>query len=276
MKRILFPTDFSEVATNAFVHALEFAHAVNGEIIVLHSYDLPPIDDQFFPENFNEVYDTMELAHFDLFKEEIPKLRTLMEEHHYDTIKMTHRLMEGNLAVNIKKAVQDDAIDLVIMGTSSAAEWEAVFAGSNSGAVILNLNVPMLCVPAGVKYKKIHTIGFVTHYRTEDCKALQTTMSIASLLDAKVKCLYIKNHTTLVTSEVISTWDNEFKDAPVTFFTIQSDQIKQVTLDFIANHQIDVLSMLTYKSNFFEAMFVPSYAEKTPSDIQIPVLALHA
>ncbi len=276
MKRILFPTDFSEVATNAFVHALEFAHAIKGEIIVLHSYDLPPIDDQFFPENFNEVYDTVELAHFDLFKEEIPKLREIIEEHHFDDIKMTHRLMEGNLAENIKKAIDEDAIDIVIMGTTGASEWEALFAGTNSGSVILKLAVPMLCIPAGVRYKKINTIGFITHYRPEDKKALHITLAIAKILEAKIKCLHIKNIHTEVTTGTIKVWDNEFQGEPITFFTIQSDQIKQVTLDFIANHQIDVLSMLTYKSNFFEAMFVPSYAEKTPTDIQIPVLAIHA
>jgi nucleotide-binding universal stress UspA family protein len=276
MKRILFPTDFSEVATNAFVHALEFVNAVQGEIYVLHSYDLPPIDDQFFPENFTEVYDTMELAHFDLFKEEIPKLREIIEEHHFDSIKMTHRLMEGNLAENIKKSIQEDAIDILIMGTTGAAEWEALFAGSNSGSVILNLSVPMLCIPAGVQYKKIKDIGFITHYRPEDKKALHTTIDIAKRLDAKVKCLYIKNSHSEVTTGTIKEWDDEFSNEPITFFTIQSDQIKQVTLDFIEHHNIEVLSMLTYKNSFFEAMFVPNYSEKTTSDINIPVLAIHA
>jgi nucleotide-binding universal stress UspA family protein len=70
MKRILFPTDFSEAATNAFVHALAFAKNNQGELILLHSYPLP-IDDQFFPENFKMVYDTVELTEFDMFKEEV-------------------------------------------------------------------------------------------------------------------------------------------------------------------------------------------------------------
>jgi nucleotide-binding universal stress UspA family protein len=33
MKRILFPTDFSEAATNAFIHALQFAKIVQGEFV---------------------------------------------------------------------------------------------------------------------------------------------------------------------------------------------------------------------------------------------------
>jgi nucleotide-binding universal stress UspA family protein len=46
MKRILFPTDFSEAATNAFIHALQFAKIVQGELL-LHAL-LPVFDNQFF------------------------------------------------------------------------------------------------------------------------------------------------------------------------------------------------------------------------------------
>jgi nucleotide-binding universal stress UspA family protein len=47
MKRILFPTDFSEAATNAFIHALQFAKIVQGELL-LHAFELPVFDNQFF------------------------------------------------------------------------------------------------------------------------------------------------------------------------------------------------------------------------------------
>ncbi|MGA9638171.1 universal stress protein [Flavobacterium sp.] len=276
MKRILFPTDFSEVATNAFVHAVELAKKIQGELIVLHSYDLPPMDDQFFPENFTEVYETVELAHFDLFKDELPKLRKIIEEHNFEDIKMTHRLMEGNFVTNIKKAIEEDAIDYLIMGTSGATDWEALFGGSNSGSVILGIDVPMLCVPFGVAHKKIDTIGFVTHYKQQDKIALHKTLDLAKIIHAKVKCLYVKTTTSEVDIEIIKEWEQTFKEQPVEYFMFQSDEIKQVTLDFIAKEKIDVLSMLTYKSGFFEGMFVANYAKKTTEDIKIPILVMHA
>jgi hypothetical protein len=33
MKRIIFPTDFSEIATNACIYALQFAKVIQAEII---------------------------------------------------------------------------------------------------------------------------------------------------------------------------------------------------------------------------------------------------
>lgn len=276
MKRILFPTDFSEVATNAFVYALELAEIVQGELVVLHSYDLIPMDNQFFPENFNEVYDSIELANFDLFKEEVPKLRAIMEKHKLQHIKMTHQLMEGNLIANIKKSIHENKIDYVVMGTSGVTEWEALFAGSNSGSVILGLDVPMFCVPLGVKFKKIRTIGYINHYTPKDKEALSTVLDIAKKTKAKIKCLYVKTSNSEIDIETIEKWEKMFSQEPITFFVIQSDEIKQMMQDFIAYQDIDVLTMLTYKSSFFEGMFVPNYAKKNEADIDIPVLVIHA
>jgi nucleotide-binding universal stress UspA family protein len=97
MKKILFPTDFSEVANNAFIHALEFAKLVNGELILLHTFDLPIIDNQFIPDNYYKIFDSMQLAQFDMFKEEIPKLRELAQKRKLDNIKLSHKLMDGDL-----------------------------------------------------------------------------------------------------------------------------------------------------------------------------------
>jgi nucleotide-binding universal stress UspA family protein len=275
MKRILFPTDFSEVASNAFVYALEFAKLVQGELIVLHSYDLLPMDSQFFPENFNEVYDSIELTNFDLFKEEIPKLRAIMEKHKAEHIKMTHRLLEGDLVANIKKSIIEDKIDCVIMGTSGVTEWESLFAGSNSGSVILGIDVPVFCVPLGVKFKRINTIGFVNHYKPQDKIALNAVLALAKKINAKIKCLYIKTSNSDIDVKTIEEWEDEFSPEHIAFFVIQSDEVKQVIQDFISYQDIDVLTMLTYKSSFFVDIFVPNYAKKPVSDIDIPILVIH-
>jgi nucleotide-binding universal stress UspA family protein len=275
MKKILFPTDFSEVATNAFVHALEFAKIVQGELILLHTFELPVFDNQFFPENYAVIYDSLELARFDVFKDEIPKLRAIAEERHLDKIKMSHRLMDGELLFNIKRAIKEDKIDFIVMGTSGVTGWETFFVGSNSGSVIIGTDVPMLCVPVEAKYKKIETIGFTTRFRPKDKKALETVLEIAKKTKAKVKCLYVKTSDSDVSKETIQKWETEFIKEPIEFFVIQSDEIKETIYDFILYKDIDVLTMLTYKRGFFEGLFKPSFTKKMVSNFDIPILAIH-
>jgi hypothetical protein len=53
---VSFSNWFSETATNAFVHALEFAKVVNGELVLLHTFDLPIYDNQFYGELYGYVW----------------------------------------------------------------------------------------------------------------------------------------------------------------------------------------------------------------------------
>ncbi len=275
MKKILFPTDFSEAADNAFVHALEFAKIVNAELVLLHTFELPVYDNQFFPENYNILFDSLQLSEFDMFKDEIPKLHAIAEKRNLNHIKMSHRLMDGNLLYNIKKAIKEENIDFIVMGTSGATGWEAFFLGTNTGNVLTAVDVPVLSVPSEAKFKKIETIGFTTRYRAKDKKALKDVLKIAMKTNAKVKCLYVKTNNSDVAGTTIKQWEEEFKDEPVVFSIIPSDDVQDTILDFVLFKDIDVLAMLTYKRNFFVELFKPSLTQKFSNKLDIPVLAIH-
>ncbi len=275
MKKILFPTDFSEVATNAFIHALEFAKIVQGELVLLHTFELPIYDNQFFPENYNVLFDSLQLSEFDMFKEEIPKLHAIAEERNLDKIKMSHRLMDGSLLFNIKKAIKEEKIDFIVMGTSGATGWEAFFMGTNTGNVLTAVDVPVLSVPLEAKFKKIETIGFTTRFRAKDKKALKDVLKIAKKTNANVKCLYVKTNNSDVSKTTIKQWEEEFAKEPIQFSVIPSDDVQDTILDFVLFKDIDVLAMLTYKRNFFVELFKPSLTQKFSNTLDIPVLAMH-
>lgn len=275
MKKILFPTDFSNVANNAFTHALGFAKLVHGELILLHTYELPIIDNQFAPQNYKEVFDSLELANFDRFKDEIPKLRQIAIENNCEHVKFSHILMDGDLMYNVKEIIKNDAIDYLVMGTSGATGWKEMFLGTNTGEAIANLSIPILSVPERAKYSKIETIGFTTRFREKDKEALRRVIEIAKSAHAVVKCLYVQTKESDNTKAIYEEWEALFKEEPVQFFIIPSDKVKQTIEDFIEHKNIDVLAMLTYKRTFFQWMFTTSFTEKMSYHCPIPVLALH-
>ncbi|WP_310559609.1 universal stress protein [Flavobacterium sp.] len=275
MKKILFPTDFSDAANNAFVHALEFAKIVNGELVLLHTFELPMYDNQFFPENYNVLFDSLQLSQFDMFKDEISKLHSIAEKLNLNHIKMSHRLMDGTLLFNIKKAIEEEKIDFIVMGTSGVTGWEAFFLGTNTGNVLTAVDVPVLSVPSDYKFKKIEIIGFTTRYRSKDKKALRDVLKIAKKTNATVKCLYVKTNDSDVAASTIKKWEEEFADEPILFSIIPSDDVQDTILDFVLFKDIDVLAMLTYKRNFFVELFKPSLTQKFSNRLGIPVLAMH-
>ncbi|UPZ14858.1 universal stress protein [Flavobacterium humidisoli] len=275
MKKILFPTDFSDAATNAFVHALEFAKVVNAELILLHTFEIPVYDSQFFPENYASIYSSIELAKFEMFKDEIPKLRTIAAERNLEDIVIKHRLMDGDLIYNLKNAVEEDQIDFVIMGTNSASDWTKFFTGSNTESVISGVEVPVLCIPIDAKFKKIKTIGFTTRYREKDKKELKKILKIAKKTDAKVKSLYVKTSNSDVTDETRKEFEKEFALENVEFLVLPSDDVKETILDFILYKDIDVLTTITHKRSFFESLFDSSFSKKIAKEVTIPILVMH-
>jgi nucleotide-binding universal stress UspA family protein len=274
MKRILFPTDFSEAATNAFIHALEFAKIVRGELVLLHTFEMPVFDNQFFPENYMLIYESVELSQFEMFKDEIPKLRTIAAEQHLSEIKIIHRLMNGNLLFNVNKSIKDDKIDYVIMGTEGASGWSEFFTGTNTGNVLGDVSVPILCIPIDAKHKKIDTIGFTTRFRPKDKKALKKVVKLAKMAAADIKCLYVRTSKSDVATETIKKWEEDFEHDPIEFFVMDSNEVKETILDFILSQKIDVLTMLTYKRSFFESLFHPSMTKKFANNFDIPILAI--
>lgn len=275
MKKILFPTDFSEAATNAFIHALEFAKIVNAELILLHTFEIPVYDSQFFPENYAAIYSSIELAKFEMFKDEIPKLKAIAAERNLEDIVIKHRLMDGDLLYNLKNVVAEDDIDFVIMGTNGISDWTTFFFGSNTSSVISGVEVPVLCVPIDAKFKKIKTIGFTTRYREKDKKELRKVLKIAKKTNAKVKSLYVKTTTSDVSVETIKEWEREFADENVEFLVLPSDDVKETIIDFILFKDIDILTTITHKRSFFESLFSSGFSKKITKEVSIPVLIMH-
>jgi len=275
MKKILIPTDFSDTATNAFIHALEFAKIVKAELILLHTFEIPIYDSQFYPENYALIYDSIELGKFEMFKDEIPKLKAIAAERNLENIVIKHRLRDGDLLYNLKNAVKEDQADFVIMGTTGVSDWTKFFLGSNTNSVISGVEVPVLCVPFEAKFKKIKTIGFTTRYREKDKNELRKVLNIAQKMDAKVKSLYVKTSDSDVDEITVKEWELEFANENVEFLVLPSDEVKETILDFILYKDIDVLTTITHKKSFFESLFDSDFTKKITKEVSIPVLVMH-
>lgn len=275
MKKILFPTDFSKTANNAFVYALEMARFHNAELIVLHVYDLPPVSFEGYPSYIADVYDTIELSNFENFKDEVPVLRKIAEEHQLGFIQMSHVLEQGDLIQVIKSLVKKEKIDLIVMGTEGATGLKETFLGSNAGTVIEKVPILSLTIPTKAKYDTIKKIGFTTLFSTKDRIALKQVLQFAKEINAKVKCLHVRTFDSEVKEAKIQKWRQDFKNEPVEFFIIPSEDIKGTIADFLKQKDIDVLAMLSYKHHFLEGLFKKSLIKKMAYDSEVPILALH-
>lgn len=274
MKKILLPTDFSDIANNAFLHALHLAKAFESEIVLLHTYELPVVDNQFYAEDFNKLFSSIELAQSNKFKEEIAKLQEISRSENCENVVISHLLKDGDLLFNIQEAVAQNNIDLVVMGTSGAEGWKQLFLGTNTTDVISKIKIPVISIPKDAVYSGYNNICFTTRFREKDKNALHSVLNIAKKLQIKVKCLYVQTGSTDNSNQTYSDWKQHFKNEPVQFFIIPDDEVEYAIADFIISQEIDMLAMLTYKRSFFEAIFNRSLTQKMAFRSDIPILAL--
>jgi nucleotide-binding universal stress UspA family protein len=276
MKKILLPIDFSETSENAFVYALEMAKLFKAKLVLLHTFDLPIVDNQSMAFNYSVMYESIELSNFEHFKQIMPKLHKIAEERNLGAIAMNHILMDGDLLISIKKIIEQENIDFVVMGTKGATGWFDSIIGTNTGSVISSVSVPVLSVPVEAKYQKTETIAFTTRFRKKDIEALIKVLLFAKKIHAKVKCLYVKTSDSDISEETIKRWESHFEEEEnLKIFIIPSDDVKETIEDFIITQDIDMLSMLTYKRNFFVKLFTNTTTQELSYHLKTPILAFH-
>ena len=120
MKKILFPTDFSDTSKNAFLYALKLADNIGAEIITLHVYELPQADYIDVSAYLYEIYEVTEFSNFENYRDEVPALRNIAEANDLGHIKISNVLENGNLISKIIEISNAENIDYIVMGTKGA------------------------------------------------------------------------------------------------------------------------------------------------------------
>jgi nucleotide-binding universal stress UspA family protein len=187
VEKLLFPTDFSEASNHVLPHALEMAHRFQSEIIMIHvrtpfSGDPKQPEHQFFDEGKYEAYVEEELEQ---------RSRKVGDEDRVRTV-VKHNV---SAASGILEFVEEESIDMIVMGTHGRSALAHFFLGSVAERVVRHAQVPVLTVaPAKPGYranpayeKVLATFDFSEHSR----RAAQRAQGIAERFGAHLQVLYV-------------------------------------------------------------------------------------
>ncbi len=277
MKKILFPTDFSEKANNAFIYALKWAEKYEAQIITLHVYDLPIIDMSYVdvPIYQAEVYQSLELNSFENFKDQIPVLREIAAKHSLEHIPISNVLLSGDLVSNIIQLVESENINFVIMGTSRASGFKEMFLGTNTASVMTGSDACIIGIPDDSHFRDIKRICYTTQFSDEEQEALRKLLPIAEKFNAEIECIYIQTDENEVKDVIVANWKLLFEPHKVSFNTIKSNNVEDSILNFIKDNNVDVLAVAKHKRGFWDSLFHASLTKKLAMNIHIPLLVIH-
>ena len=145
IKKIIYPTDFSEPSYKALKAANELAMYFSAELILVHVLSpiplLPAAPEAPLTEGIASVLDDME---------EIAEKSLMMisKEKISDGVTLRSVLSKGNPPDEIVKIADDEKADLIIIGTHGFTGWRHLILGSVAEKVVRLSSCPVLTIPA--------------------------------------------------------------------------------------------------------------------------------
>jgi len=149
-RNILIPTDGSSNSKRAAQHALKIID-LQGNLIILHIIERYSIQPGVLPISTitsvdENLYDELEQEGKDILKEIKEYLREKCPEK-YEKTNFTCEIREGKPDLEILKTMEEEDVNLVVMGASGRHGLDRVVLGSVTERVIRKSNRPTLIIP---------------------------------------------------------------------------------------------------------------------------------
>ena len=137
-KRILVPTDGSEFAKKAQLHALFLAKVSGAEIIALS------VSENLFINGISMTEEVEQLNQ--ILKDRCKKDLEEFEDMNKDELKISSVIKEGSPANAILEVAIEEDIDLIVIGSSGKSGFDRFILGSVSDKVVNAAKCPVLVV----------------------------------------------------------------------------------------------------------------------------------
>jgi nucleotide-binding universal stress UspA family protein len=187
--------DFSEFSSRAIPYAVSLARRFGGRVSLQHT--VPP-PNYLFTEGQGRDSAAVQRDIENEMQRSREEIRALLLSFGIETAEVTVHVNEGNPGEHILKAITEDQIDLVVMGTHGHKGFNRLVLGSLTEELIHRLPCPVLAVSrhltelvdplAGVRMR---TILLATDFSTHSDRALAYALNWASAWNSKIVLLHV-------------------------------------------------------------------------------------
>ncbi len=273
MKRILVPCDFSKPSKEAYKFALELALVSKGEIFVVHAVELPLMYETAFgiqPYPVDpELVKKMEAQANDAFQK--------MKQMYHAPVPITihFKLFYDFVLPSVRAFIQENEIDLVVMGTHGASGLEEFFIGSNTEKVVRFSTVPVLAVRNAKTYGAIRNIVFPSTLALNQTDLVQHVVNLQEFFQAKLHVVFVNTPENFKTDEeghgMLDEYAKHYKLRNYTLNFKNNFSERDGILDFAEEIKADMIAMATHSRKGLKHFFLGSVAESVVNHLDCPV-----
>lgn len=276
MRKILIPTDFSDNAFNALKYACQVFKYEKSEVFIMHAYA-----DEVYAQNTS-----MQRSYLEELKEvtsqnsekQLKQILKRIKEyspnpnHKYKTISVF-----GTLVDEVNEWVNQENMDIVVMGTRGKTNNRSITFGSNTLQVLKYVNCPVLAIPESYEYHPPKEVLFPTNYMIPyKRREMKLLCELTGSFRSTIHMLYIDPIKNLSMRQL----DNQeflrlcLRKPELLFETTpEKDKIIAIT-KYIVHRNIDLLVIVNSRHSFMEDMLYRSTIDKIGLHIKIPFLVM--
>jgi nucleotide-binding universal stress UspA family protein len=186
-KRILFATDFSDRAAAALPYALSLARKPGGKLVVAHVVPMGPLPAGFPAREWLATG-----------AQGVREAKALMEQLEGQLSSVEHHTVvhSGDITGEIAALVQNESIDVMVLGTHGRTGIGKVVFGSVAERLFRHARCPVLTIgpkvrtePEGVE--ELHSILYPTDFSKESQAALVYATTLAQERGARLYLLHV-------------------------------------------------------------------------------------
>lgn len=273
MKKIIVPIDFSEHSEYALETAASIAKKHNSELIVLHMLELS-----------NAVYTASrssigEEAVFYLKLAE-QKMSKFLDRLFLEGLEITPVIKHFKVFKEINEIVDEQQIDLIVMGSHGASGVKEVIIGSNAEKVVRHSTIPVLIVKQNPILVEFNTAIFASDFSEEVIEAYLKAKTVFDKLDATMNLIYINTPDTSFKSSVeidrlVSSFlkkaDGNLESLP-DVHVVSDYSVEQGILNFSKNIGADLIGVATHGRKGLSHFFEGSISEDIANHSTLPVM----
>ena len=273
MKKILLPTDFSDNSWSAIVYSLKLFKDEYFTFYILNSITLKASAMSNFSNTLLKKMKDNALVELLEIRDQIIS-SDANANHEFHTILSTQDLIHA-----IDTEVEQNDIDLVVMGTKGATGAKGIFMGSNTVKVIKKMeHCPVLLVPDEHDFVIPRQIAFPTGFKHRYTdKELEPLKNLADLHNSKIRILHINEEEELSKEQELNytSLKEKLSDFRITFHWMPDYSSKEVEIkEFISELEIDLLAMVKNRHTLLEKITREPVIKKLGFHPLVPFLVM--
>jgi len=271
MKKIIVPTDFSELSKTAFELALLLASKVKANIELVHVVS---------PDDNTITLGEKQIRIKDLEEKLSEKVKKSNEK--YPEVDIEFILKEGKVYKEVTSQAESIKESVIVTSTHGSSGWEDFFTGSNAYKIVASSARPVFTIRGKEIPKQINKIVLPLDTTPETREKVPFTAKVASLFDAEIHIVTVltsdirdlthslKEHAILV-KKYLSKYNIESK-----IEQLHGDNITDMTIDYANKVKADMISIMSEQEKSLSNILLGSYAHQMINKSNLPVLVFPA